>query len=780
MGTKGGISLASFCVFNPTYGPREGEEHKKIVFFYPKETDIDTQIKHIGLCEAIVRFTETFSNKPCQSLHTTKRRQLFLEAEKDFWMIMTVTIPFTEKTKDGQSVLEYHEEETLRLPQGDILDIFSGIHFMPLDKNTYLHVQCFINLLEASFSSIKYTAFLYNDQLVWSGLDQEDMRIIYKYLITSLFPSYQEQELQSTNSVSPSRNSAAPGDVHYGKFITGPPDIRNEKNLGKVPRVYINTECCNEECFLLVYRAHNASVCMFLPAACKINFELCHKLDSFLGPRLSQLASDIGEQFSKKAASGFITGPPDIRNEKNLGKVPRVYINTECCNEECFLLVYRAHNASVCMFLPAACKINFELCHKLDSFLGPRLSQLASDIGEQFSKKAASGADTAYRFIYFNHMNLAQKTTVHSDMRKTGSNNIPPETLKLLTDISSDMSKSPEDGEIIVKTSTDNWVVGKKSDHREFFVVINQKNANLIEINDSGVYVFDMSEPPSKKRKTILDFFRRKEKDSISKESQITPSDKPSSSKGFSRSVSDENKHAQSAVGPLQEGGSSVSGGASMYGGASRKGDVSRTDSQNSYCSSDGDPTQEYDMLQDFTAPPTPDIPDHKPSQKRDDSLWKGKSLGSLYRNPPEMNLLPPLKKRTQFFDVILPKTIKLALSLPHLITQPIPLLKREKNKSITLSQEQIACLLANAFLCTFPRRNARGNLYDGDPLPAGVVTFTRQCVDKFPDWKNLGDYLTDIHVSAEGTIEDDGDGLLQVITATHHHTENNSYFTTL
>lgn len=25
MGTKGGISLASFCVFNPTYGPREGE-----------------------------------------------------------------------------------------------------------------------------------------------------------------------------------------------------------------------------------------------------------------------------------------------------------------------------------------------------------------------------------------------------------------------------------------------------------------------------------------------------------------------------------------------------------------------------------------------------------------------------------------------------------------------------------------------------------------------------------------------------------------------------------
>ena len=40
-----------------------------------------------------------------------------------------------------------------------------------------------------------------------------------------------------------------------------------------------------------------------------------------------------------------------------------------------------------------------------------------------------------------------------------------------------------EDGETIIKTCTDCWVVGKKSDQREFYVVLNQKNANLIEIN---------------------------------------------------------------------------------------------------------------------------------------------------------------------------------------------------------------------------------------------------------------------------------------------------------
>ncbi|KFO33968.1 Poly(ADP-ribose) glycohydrolase [Fukomys damarensis] len=51
---------------------------------------------------------------------------------------------------------------------------------------------------------------------------------------------------------------------------------------------------------------------------------------------------------------------------------------------------------------------------------------------------------------------------------------------------------------------------------------------------------------------------------------------------------------------------------------------------------------------------------------------------------------------------------VKAALCLPSICTQPIPLLKQKMNHSITMSQEQIASLLANAFFCTFPRRNAK------------------------------------------------------------------------
>ncbi|KAG0250174.1 hypothetical protein BG011_008594 [Mortierella polycephala] len=64
-------------------------------------------------------------------------------------------------------------------------------------------------------------------------------------------------------------------------------------------------------------------------------------------------------------------------------------------------------------------------------------------------------------------------------------------------------------------------------------------------------------------------------------------------------------------------------------------------------------------------------------------------------------------KERKYFFDVTLPRMQALALRLPELIKKPIPFLKQQQDAAVTLSQEQIACLLANAFFNTFPCRNA-------------------------------------------------------------------------
>ncbi|KAF9581542.1 hypothetical protein BGW38_001407 [Lunasporangiospora selenospora] len=64
-------------------------------------------------------------------------------------------------------------------------------------------------------------------------------------------------------------------------------------------------------------------------------------------------------------------------------------------------------------------------------------------------------------------------------------------------------------------------------------------------------------------------------------------------------------------------------------------------------------------------------------------------------------------RERAHFFDVTLPRMQALALRLPELIAKPIPFLKRQQDSAVTLSQEQIACLLANAFFNTLPCRHA-------------------------------------------------------------------------
>ena len=53
-----------------------------------------------------------------------------------------------------------------------------------MDKTLYLQVQSFINSTENAFYDITYSCFLYNYHLVWSGLEQDDLRTLYRYLTT--------------------------------------------------------------------------------------------------------------------------------------------------------------------------------------------------------------------------------------------------------------------------------------------------------------------------------------------------------------------------------------------------------------------------------------------------------------------------------------------------------------------------------------------------------------------------------------------------------------------
>ncbi|KHJ76834.1 poly glycohydrolase, partial [Oesophagostomum dentatum] len=121
---------------------------------------------------------------------------------------------------------------------------------------------------------------------------------------------------------------------------------------------------------------------------------------------------------------------------------------------------------------------------------------------------------------------------------------------------------------------------------------------------------------------------------------------------------------------------------------------------------------------------------------------------------------------------------------------QPIPLLTANRPASVTLSQEQCACLLAHAFYCTFRRERQNYNrmnfagIFNGaNPLshvklrfilnyfamvlkkmPTGCVSFRREVVPEeiIPKWEDDETSIPLVAVARDGSIEDSF-GCLQV-----------------
>ena len=446
-------NLVNFFIYNTEYGQKEGTEEEKIMFFIPKEENLGKKINAVGISQALIQFASTFRPKRvCECLVTQKTKQYFSNPEGSYWIVMTLSIPYLEKTVKDNKVVEYFTDDvqdniieallqqsydmfvlfnglfsfinnkfglpalkdrfeffytrylqTLNFGQLDLLDVYQGVHYLPLDKIDFLKVQCFSNLVENTFPCVKHVCVLHQDQLLWSTLNKNNMRILYKYLTTSLFPA--SNECDGDGGGVPSPCPAATGQSQYnssqfpnpGRFLTAPLEMVSPANT--IPK-----------------------------------------------------------------------------------RSPRVFLDVD--NETCEmnLLVYKTFNLVVCLMVDLHA-LNSDLCAKIHSFVGPQLGSLANMISEQITKRASSSTDQQYRFIYFNSMNLAIKSSIHS--KKTSSLvSVAPEIMRLLVDMHADLGKASGGSEIIVKTLADCWIVGKQSGSREFFVILNQKNASIVEIDE--------------------------------------------------------------------------------------------------------------------------------------------------------------------------------------------------------------------------------------------------------------------------------------------------------
>lgn len=153
-----------------------------------------------------------------------------------------------------------------------------------------------------------------------------------------------------------------------------------------------------------------------------------------------------------------------------------------------------------------------EFYEELHSFIGPQLTNIASDIAENLTKETGkssslictstsssstgpANADEATtqttKYLFFNELNFQHNGSVHLNQKLyKKKRTIPREIMNLLNDLYVQDANTSNSSEIIVKTLSDYWIVKRSTNWRHSFVVFN-KNATLLDIAEEANKIFD-------------------------------------------------------------------------------------------------------------------------------------------------------------------------------------------------------------------------------------------------------------------------------------------------
>ncbi|KAF6768753.1 hypothetical protein AHF37_11160 [Paragonimus kellicotti] len=206
--------ISEFFVHCPSLCEKEGDEYKKILYYFPSHKAINERLNSSGLCEAVMTFTKFFDTT-CRTLHTSTTRRFFHQMSDDLWVVMIVTLPppqaksvyeystylgydgnlsdqvmcavlstacqtfelFNGKVSslwraEGVEVLKRRLEHffsrylrSMLFEHCDMLECFNGIQFTSTEPADFSRIQGLVNRIRFSFRCIKHVAFFYDGRL---------------------------------------------------------------------------------------------------------------------------------------------------------------------------------------------------------------------------------------------------------------------------------------------------------------------------------------------------------------------------------------------------------------------------------------------------------------------------------------------------------------------------------------------------------------------------------------------------------------------------------------
>ncbi len=81
-------------MYNPKLAANEETEGNKLLFYYPLHIEKNTQLKNLGICQAVVglalNFKESSDLTECIEIENDKTRQAILQVENNFYFAIVI------------------------------------------------------------------------------------------------------------------------------------------------------------------------------------------------------------------------------------------------------------------------------------------------------------------------------------------------------------------------------------------------------------------------------------------------------------------------------------------------------------------------------------------------------------------------------------------------------------------------------------------------------------------------------------------------------------------
>nr|CAH8868956.1 unnamed protein product [Trichobilharzia regenti] len=475
-----------------TWEPAAGGEHEKILYFFPSEKPLNDKLNSIGLSEAVVTFTNSF-NSVCTSLCTKKTKRVFRKLAPNIWIVIVVSVPTTPNitnvnlSEDDSihyqviervlatacetfelfhgkvdAIVETYDNEILKaklehffsrylrtmlFEHCDLLDCFNGIQFTSIEPANFGRVHGLLSRIGYGFSCIEHSAFFFEGRLVYSSLDLNYVRYIYHYLNSFLFIEQPDLTHSAATATTMTKSK------HLGRYLVGPKDLSDLSQQVKCPLI-CSPDSKLPNCQLITYQALRVVLCLLIKSTDSIPMEFFVEFDKMVGPRLTSLA----ERLASSQSSSFMGGSifplhlMEGASEIDPHKVPTVgglSINDDGIRNAIEDLNY----------------------------VDPPLSSIYTN-----------------RFIYWNPSTCSVMTTLHV---YTGSGKRSIKGAKALLDVMvnlrEEFSLRPDlwHQEITVRLNPHCWIVCKRSNGREVYMVFIIRQDGLRKLEEATRHVYN-------------------------------------------------------------------------------------------------------------------------------------------------------------------------------------------------------------------------------------------------------------------------------------------------